>query len=294
MALGLSLSGISNIGHDIGGFAGPAPDAELLVRWVAHGAFLPRFSIHSWNDDRSANEPWMHPQVTAQIAALIKLRYRFIPYFYHLLWQWRSSYEPVLRPTFAEFPCDPRCFQESDDMMIGDALLLASVVEPGQRERSVYLPEGARWLSYWSGQLYQGGSTVVLPAPWDQPVLLIREGSVVPLNVAEQHFARPADRRAFIVVAPQGECELEGSCIEDDGVSEDWRNGAWGSWQLGASGDADVLRLRLSAQGRMPVRAGEIDLLLPAYEKRRVDIDGAQLLADVRVNGWRQLTVAPR
>jgi alpha-glucosidase (family GH31 glycosyl hydrolase) len=42
MGLGLALSGVSNTGHDIGGFSGPAPDPEL---------FMPRFSIHSWNDD---------------------------------------------------------------------------------------------------------------------------------------------------------------------------------------------------------------------------------------------------
>ena len=34
MGLGLSLSGLYNLGHDVGGFAGPAPEPELLVRWV--------------------------------------------------------------------------------------------------------------------------------------------------------------------------------------------------------------------------------------------------------------------
>ncbi len=46
----------------------------------------------------------MYPEVTPQIAALIKLRYRLIPYLYELLWQSHSAYEPVLRPMFAEFP----------------------------------------------------------------------------------------------------------------------------------------------------------------------------------------------
>ncbi|MDR3508238.1 MAG: glycoside hydrolase family 31 protein, partial [Caulobacteraceae bacterium] len=62
MGLGLALSGVSNIGHDVGGFSGPAPDAELFVRWVQFGIFMPRFSIHSWNDDGTVNEPWMHPR----------------------------------------------------------------------------------------------------------------------------------------------------------------------------------------------------------------------------------------
>src|SRR6185312_9857384 len=41
MGLGLALSGVSNIGHDIGGFSGPQPDAELFVRWVEAGVFMP-------------------------------------------------------------------------------------------------------------------------------------------------------------------------------------------------------------------------------------------------------------
>jgi alpha-glucosidase len=100
MGLGLALSGISNTGHDVGGFSGPAPDPELFVRWVQHGIFLPRFSIHSWNDDQTVNEPWMYPQVTPQIRRLIKLRSRLTPYLYHLLWRSHSRYEPIIRPTF--------------------------------------------------------------------------------------------------------------------------------------------------------------------------------------------------
>ena len=48
MGVGLSLSGFFNTGHDVGGFAGPQPDPELLVRWVQNGVFHPRFTIHSW------------------------------------------------------------------------------------------------------------------------------------------------------------------------------------------------------------------------------------------------------
>jgi alpha-glucosidase len=43
MALGMALSGVSNFGHDIGGFAGPAPEPELLIRWVQAGIVMPAF-----------------------------------------------------------------------------------------------------------------------------------------------------------------------------------------------------------------------------------------------------------
>ena len=62
MGLSMSLVGWANHGHDVGGFAGPTPDAELLVRWIEAGLTQPRFCIHSWNDDGSATEPWTHPE----------------------------------------------------------------------------------------------------------------------------------------------------------------------------------------------------------------------------------------
>nr|QQZ52117.1 hypothetical protein JKL49_19275 [Phenylobacterium glaciei] len=107
MGLGLALSGVSNSGHDIGGFAGPAPDAELLARWVAAGVFMPRFSIHSWNDDGTANEPWMHAEATPAIRALIALRYRLMPYLYDLVWRHHRDFAPITRPTFHDFLAIP-------------------------------------------------------------------------------------------------------------------------------------------------------------------------------------------
>ena len=51
-AAGIGLCGVVHHGCDIGGFWGPRPTAELLVRWVQNGVFQPRFSIHSCNQVR--------------------------------------------------------------------------------------------------------------------------------------------------------------------------------------------------------------------------------------------------
>ncbi|CAJ0808595.1 Alpha-xylosidase XylQ [Ralstonia wenshanensis] len=289
MGLGLALSGVSNIGHDIGGFAGPAPSPELLVRWVAFGVFMPRFSIHSWNDDKTVNEPWMYPQVTAQIASLIKLRYRLIPYLYELLWQSTQAYEPVLRPTFAEFPNDRHCYAECDDMMLGTSLLVAPTVGEGQTERTVYLPAGTRWVSYWSGEAFDGGQTITLPSPWDQPVMLIREGGVIALNVAEQHFDQRADQRGFLVVPMQGVGEAVGGCIEDDGETEAWRSGERGRWSVRAVSDAQAITLHVSREGKMPTHADTLEIYLPAGDARQVQTPHARVLESDVAGGWRRL-----
>jgi len=176
MGLGLALSGVSNIGHDVGGFAGPRPNPELFARWVGFGVFMPRFSIHSWNDDGTVNEPWMHPEVLDAVASLMRFRARIIPCLSRLLADYRDRFEPVVRPLFYDFPDEDWCWTEEVDWMLGDAVLVAPVVEPGVTERTVRLPAGTDWRNGWTGEAHAGGRTVTVPAPLHQPPFFVREG----------------------------------------------------------------------------------------------------------------------
>jgi len=276
MGTGLAMSGVSNTGHDIGGFAGPAPDAELLLRWVQFGIFLPRFSIHSWNDDKSVNEPWMYPEITTTIAELIKFRARLTPYLYDLLWRSHSSYEPMIRPTYYDFPEDPTCFAENDEMMLGPNLLVAGVVEPNQSERRVTLPKGTAWFDFWRGTRHEGGQTVTVPAPLDaQTPLFARENSAIPLNLAEQHFNRPADRRGFALFAGTG--RFVANCHEDDGETD----ARLDQWRLSVSAGAKTIEIDVEK----PEGASSLILLLPAGEKRSVNLSAKETSWE----GWRRL-----
>jgi alpha-glucosidase len=290
MGLGLALSGVSNAGHDIGGFSGPKPDPELFVRWVEAGVFMPRFSIHSWNDDGSANEPWMHPAVTPVVRDLIKLRYRLIPYLYDLAWRHHQGFEPIARPTFAEFPDDAAAYADCDELMLGPSLLVASVVEPGATTRRLRTPAGASWIDVWTGERHEGGTWIELPAPWGRPPLLAREGSAIALNVAPQSFERRADHRAFAVFAPAAGA-FETTSHEDDGESEAWRRGEVGQWRLGVRAAPDRLDVRCQAEGQRPPR-GPAALLLPPAEARPVFVDGRRA-AETRFEDWRRIELAP-
>jgi len=289
MGLGLALSGVSNSGHDIGGFAGPRPDPELFVRWVQAGVLMPRFSIHSWNDDGTANEPWMYPEVTPVIRGLIDLRNRLIPYLYLLLWRYRNDYEPVIRPTFYDFPNDRQCYDENDDMMVGPWLLAAPVVEPGAQSRTVYLPRGAQWQDVWTGARFEGGQMVELPAPWDRPVLLARAGSAIPINVSEPPAAT-GDRRGFLVF-PLPEGESCGESYEDDGESEAGREGAFGARHVIVKSEPDVLRVAVRRSGQAFGSRDDLTLILPANDRRPVNLSGAVLVEESYSDGERRLLV---
>ena len=289
MGNGLALSGISNVGHDIGGFSGPAPNAELLLRWVQSGIFMPRFSIHSWNDDQSVNEPWMYPEITPYIRDLIRFRYRLIPYLYDLLWRSHRDYTPMIRPTFYDFPDDECCYLENDDMMLGGNLLVAAVVEPGKRARSVYLPSGCGWYDFWSGDYHQGGQEIVLPAPWDRPPLLSRESCAIPLNVAEQHFRKRADQRGFCIFPPRCDGQFEASCFEDDGESEGYRQGRYWTWQLQITASQSDVLVKVERQGEGYPKPGQVLLLFPRQETRRIEVHGGSVVADTLGVAHREL-----
>ena len=292
MGLGLAMSGVSNTGHDVGGFSGPAPGPELLVRWVQHGIFLPRFSIHSWNDDQTVNEPWMYPAVTPQIRDLIVLRYRLMPYLYDLVWRYHQTFEPIIRPTYHDYPDDLQCFEENDDMLLGANLLVASVVAPDQVERQVWLPGTGGWYEWYTARHHKAGQWLKLAAPLDgPPPVLAREGCAIPMNDGDIHFGQVQDLRGFQVFPLLGEGCFEASCFEDDGHSQACRDGDYGLWRLQVSCTLQTLHISVQREGKRQPQQGSMTLRLPADEQRSLSVVGATLRHNVVGPIWRHLTL---
>ena len=101
--LGMGLSGVANNGCDIGGFFGPAPDAELFVRWVENGIFQPRFCIHSCNTDNTVTQPWSYTGYTQYIRSAMQLRYSLGLYLYSCFRISNLYGDPIMRPLVYEF-----------------------------------------------------------------------------------------------------------------------------------------------------------------------------------------------
>ncbi len=220
MGQALAISGVSNNGHDVGGFAGPKPDPELFVRWVQAGIFMPRFSIHSWNDDGTVNEPWMYPEVLPIIQKLMAFRQTIIPLLSDLLWRYHLFYQPVIRPLWMVFPADEMAWQESDSHMLGESLLLTLVSDPNVEEVEVYLPSGADWFNFWTGEKISGGRIHPTAADInDMPVVYAKAGSVVPVDIGMHGYrAKGGDMGLMVFPAAQG-IASHWSYHDDDAVT---------------------------------------------------------------------------
>jgi alpha-glucosidase len=263
MGLSLSLSGWANHGHDVGGFAGPAPDAELLLRWIEAGISQPRFSIHSWNDDGSATEPWTHPSVLAEVRRLMALRTALVPYLATLMWRAVHDGVPLTRPLVYAFQDWRPGWRESFVHMLGDALLVAPVLERGATRRRALLPPGS-WLELGSGAVHDGDAEADLDAPLGRPVWLLREGHALPLAAVDPDAPEvvpawlaggPAVPPPVVrwLCFPTDAGEVRGSLVWEDGLTRAFERGAVDLFELAggvrAGAFGATLRARQTASG---------------------------------------------
>lgn len=289
MGLGLSMSGIYNVGHDIGGFSGPAPDPELLVRWVQNGAFHPRFTIHSWNDDKTVNVPWMYEETTGYIRDMMKFRHRITPYLYTALYEAHTKYEPIIRPTFYDFGHDIKTFEENDDFILGESMLVASVVEKGKTERDVYLPlNNGGWYNFHTSEWHEGGEVVTVPAPLEYNPLLIKAGSIIPTNEANPSFATKGQTdRGFILFPHRQEGSSAYQLYEDDGISANYQeNHALVSVSMEST--AEKIQLSFEIQGNYTLPYSKISFYLNGEDERQLIINEQEA---VKKNGRYEVEI---
>ncbi|MEA4885029.1 MAG: glycoside hydrolase family 31 protein [Clostridia bacterium] len=228
MCLNMSMSGVSLVGSDVGGFMGDS-DPELVTRWTQLGAFVPLFRNHSMI--RSApQEPYaLGEPYTSICRKFIKLRYRLIPYLYTLMRQCAEDGTPVMRPMVYEFPADERAHTMYDQYMLGRDIMVAPVYQPGAEHRIVYFPEG-RWGELLTGQVFTSvGEHLLIDSPIDRIPVFLREGAVLPWGRQMNHVRERVQAIEIADLFPSASIPRgQFSMYVDDGASLDYRKGEFG------------------------------------------------------------------
>lgn len=163
--------GYGVVGSDIAGYHGDDPiTKELLLRWAQWGAFCPLME----NGGHGAHQPWLHDEETVEIyRKFVKIHLELKPYLYSMMWKSHLGGAPIIQPRGGRY-----------QYMLGGALLVAAIYEPNNT-RSVKLPEG-NWIDYWdNSKVYPGKTTLNYEAPLDRYPVFIREGAIIPLEIAD-------------------------------------------------------------------------------------------------------------
>jgi len=73
---------------------------------------------------------------------------------------------------------------------------------PAATTRAVYLPSGANWVDFWTGEPYAGGNALTANAPANILPLYVRAGSIVPFGPVMQYTSeKPADPLNCVFIA---------------------------------------------------------------------------------------------
>lgn len=279
--LGMSLCGVANHGCDIGGFYGPAPEAELFVRWVQNGIFQPRFSIHSTNTDNTVTEPWMYSDKKQYIKEAIDFRYKLSPTLYSLMVRAHETGLPIWQPTFAVFQNDTATYNEGMDFFFGDSLLVANVVEQGQKVRSVYLPKSEdpreRFYDFYTREAYLPGQTIQKEVDISSIPLFVRSGAILPMSGNPLHNLMTEKTTALeILMAPDVDSEF--TLYEDDGQTNDYLKGAYRKTHIAVTaGTKTVVTFRGEGKYQTAVERMYLDMIHREKSPFYVQLNGKEL-----------------
>lgn len=223
--LGMGISGCANMGCDIGGFAGKAPDAELLVRWVQNGIFQPRFTMNSANSDNTVTQPFMYEEMTPYVKKAFDLRYQLLPYLYSLMFEASQDGMPAMRPLFMEFPDDENCYANTDStFMFGPSILVANVVEHGAKTRTLYLPDGCDWYDMNDNlRQYRGGQTIEIPVTIESIPMFLRGSSVLVSTDDIKRIEFSEVKKLNVMISAEQDVEFR--YYDDDGHTEQYLQG---------------------------------------------------------------------
>ena len=287
--LGMGLSGCANMGCDIGGFAGGAPEGELLLRWIQSGIFQPRFTLNSANSDNTVTQPWMYEENLPCVREAYALRYRLLPYLYSLMYEASRTGLPAMRPLFLEFPEDRACYTDRNlTFMFGPALLVANVVEKGARTRTVYLPAGTTWYDMNDRlRAYPGGQTIEVPVELGTIPMFLRGSAVLITTEDVKRILFDTMRQLDLLIA----AEKDSSFVfyDDDGHTEDYKRGVYAKTTITVkAGDRTVVSFR--KEGSFPGTYERLTLRVVSKAKGAfwVSADGRQLPRFLVRDNWEE------
>ena len=67
--------------------------------------------------------------------------------------------------------------------MFGADLMVCPVMELGQRNRTVYFPQGDTWVDPYTGKEYAGGTSECVDAPLEKIPVFVRKGGELSSSV---------------------------------------------------------------------------------------------------------------
>ncbi|KAE8156028.1 glycosyl hydrolases family 31-domain-containing protein [Aspergillus tamarii] len=222
-ALSMSLAGIPMFGVDTCGFAGNS-DMELCSRWMQLSAFFPFYRNHNILS-ASSQEAYVWASVIDASKSAMSIRYQLLPYLYTLFYHAHMHGQTVMRALAWEFPNDPSLASADRQFLLGPAILVIPVLEPGVSTVNGVFPgliEGKEtWYDWYNGTAVPvpAQANTTIDAPLGHIPVYVRGGSVLPLQQPALTTREVRTSPWDVIIALDNMGHAKGDLYLDDGVS---------------------------------------------------------------------------
>lgn len=221
-------------GHDGGGYLQPneiKTDPELVLRWMQFCVFTPIFRTHGSSQSGCERRIWKFANFDLQNEAF-KLRYTLVPYIYTHA---RIAYDTgvsICRPLYYEWPEENKAYSVEDEYLFGENILVSPVAVASDANdlsaKTTWLPEG-RWFDVCRNRFQEGNTTIKDAYALNEIPYFIREGSIIPCNPQVMNLkSQPEQLDLWVIPGAEGSFTL----YEDEGDTEEYRNGAFATTQM--------------------------------------------------------------
>lgn len=237
---GLSLAqcGFAFWSHDISGF-GATATPDLYKRWVQFGLLSSHSRLHG---SSSYRVPWLFDEESCDVLrSFVHLKDQLMPYVYQKAVEAHQSGVPVMRPMMLSFPTDPNCDPLDRQYMLGDALLVAPILNPDSIGQ-YYLPEG-NWTHLLSGEVKTGGKWYEEKYDYFSLPLFVKPNTLLAVGANKErpdyeyvkniclHLYELSDGYTAETQVPdlQGNCVLQAKVVRKGDSYQFFMNGDWQS-----------------------------------------------------------------
>lgn len=233
---------------------------ELYVRWMQFGLFCPMMRSHGTEVYRELYYYGQNGEpVYDALLSAVKMRYRLLPYIYSQSWQVSKHGDSFMRALMMDFKDDKNVWNNGREYMFGPSLLVCPVVNPlytqekivktdansgwdkhdndeyangwpkvdwsQPKQYEVYLPQGADWYDYWTGEKLQGGQKLKADAPLAHSPLYVKAGSILPMGQDLQYSNEKAWDNITLNVFPGRNASF--TLYEDEGDGFGYQQGQY-------------------------------------------------------------------
>ncbi|MCU7550077.1 DUF5110 domain-containing protein [Chitinophagaceae bacterium LB-8] len=234
--LNFSLCGIPYWNTDIGGFFAGAfvkgggaknPEfQELYTRWMQFATFTPMMRSHGTDIPREIYQFGNRGEWPFDVQEkFINLRYHLLPYLYATAWNVTSHSGSIMRALYMDFVNDKKVYDIENEYLFGKSFLVSPVTDKGAATQSVYLPAGAVWYDFWTGERTEGGKAVNKETPIDIIPLYVKGGSIIPWGPKVQFAEEKKWDNLELRIYPGADAEF--TLYEDENNNYNYEQGKY-------------------------------------------------------------------